>query len=216
MAGVRLKSSNIAYRFKNPYPFDDDVFLNIMLKEHSFSKKDVPLKVGQTSLGAIPGYVFESDKTQLNFQPQEAIFGLNSTDYLECLVLFQKLKLAIFDKSGGSKEDIEFLEIGASGFYTSSDSPIEIINSIAELKREIKVGPDKFKIYSFRLYHTSDELTKSLKKMRYWIDIKVEPLILNPNVLYWQLTYRETEEKTEDVWKNLPDFIEQLLIANSG
>jgi len=207
MTQLQIKQANIAYRFNAPFPFDEQKLLSTLQSKKLFKKKDEPFTVGEARIGYVSNYYSKSGKTLLNYQPQEGIFGLRSTDYHECKDLFSKYKDIIFDKAGGSKEDVYYLELSSNGLFKPKTEPIKIINSKVKGQNKALFGEETFEVFGLRLYSCSENLNKSVHKIQYWSDIRFEPFILNPKYIFWEMTYRNPEEKTEKVWNNLEDLL---------
>jgi len=212
MSDLQIKQANIAYRFKTPYPFNETTLLNKVIESERFFAKDEPVNVGPANIGVVEVYYSESERTLLNFQPQEGIFGLKSSDYNECVELFRVLQNFIFDAAEADRSEISYLEYSVNGLYKpANSSPLDIVTSKIGAENDFVFGEDSMKLFGLRLFSADGYGETSIKKIRFWSDIRIEPFLLNPQLLFWAMTFRNTEEKALDHWSNLPERIISFL-----
>ncbi len=212
MSELQIKKASIAYRFNSPYPFDDSLLLDKLTEEDHFVKREETLKIGSADIGHVENFYSQSGKSVLNLQPHEGIFGIKSTDYEECKLLFGFLQKVIFEKIGAEKDEVKYLEFVCRGLFKQKKHPLDVIESKFSVNT-LTISSDSFKTFGIRLFSTDSEVKGMIKSIQYWSDFRLEPFVLNPTLMLWDWVYRNTEEKTLENWGNLSTIIQGILTA---
>lgn len=216
-----IDNLSISYKFIAPHPFNEKLFIKKI--EDRFILKTDAVAVSIDESGQIishpkPLYVAKDGTSELNFSPERGIIGIKGEEFDEINTHFNELKnLLETDMEVDFNKDIEYLELLSKGRYKGRCQPLETLNKYHPIKETVFnnfFNNQDIINMEIRVCDKNNLNTReNIRKLRDWFDIRIFPLIINPNFYSFDLVYRKFDTNdVETFWSNLEDKLKTLFI----
>lgn len=211
---------SLAYRFIAPHPFNEGLFLKKIenVFEHASDIITMDMDSGNFVPKPSPLYIAKDADVELKFNPEKGIVGVKGNDFKEVNEKFNLIKSTIGNEMKiDFKTDITYLELIGRGRYKAKILPLITLNNhFPPSEKPFKDFFNNKDIATLEIRVCDKENIENKRNIRElddWFDIRISPLILNPNFYSWSVVYRKSNiEEVENFWSELEEKITKLFI----
>lgn len=206
----------LAYRTLTPHPFDAEKFYAELDGKFKAEKvQGFTLNVEGVLSGIDKVYTFR--KARLNFDPDRGIVGVTGENYADVNDAFGIVRSTLEEELDFDLGEIRYLELVAGGRFKPKGLPVARLSATYDQEALIKLSAffngESVTPLTLRVGQADTSETKeSLRDLREWFEMRVEPFTINPAFFFWALVYRKRiPSAVMEIWESLESRLTNLM-----